>query len=494
MNQPKVIIIGAGIGGLATAIQLARHNYHITILEKNSGPGGRCGQIVKNGHHFDIGPTFFIFPQIYQQIFEKFGENIEDHLQLLRVNPAQQICFEDNSKILLTSDMERMRKQLEKFENGSFERFKKFLEKAGVMHHQSLEKIIMKDFRSFYDFFNISNILFLLKTNAAQNHFTYMNKFFADPRLKNAFTFQDSYIGLNPYSSPSIYSLFAYSEYSYGVWYPKGGMNQVARALYNIAKKYKINIIFNSPVTKINSYDDKVTSVNTLNGSTYPADIIVANSDLSYVYQHLLPKSDFGEKLKQKKYSCSTITFFWGMKKQYPELKTHNLFLAETFEKSYEQVINKHTIPDNPHFYLHSPAKIDPSMAPNGQDTVTAIVPIGHITPQSKSWKMEVKKVRNYVLKRLENFGLKDFKKNIKFEITITPPDWQNKYNLTNGSTLGLHHNITQMGWFRPKRRHTKYKNLFFVGSNTHPGSGVPTVLLSAYFTTNQIVNLKNKI
>lgn len=492
MKQQNAIIIGAGIGGLATAIHLARNGYKVTILEKNAFPGGRCGQIIKDGHYFDIGPTFLIFPDIYKEMFHALGENLEDHLDIVRVDPAQQICFEDNTKIYCTPNMDKMRKQLETIEPGSYERFKRFLEKAKLQHDLSLKKIINKDFQRFFEFFNLSNLKFFLKTNAHKKHNDYLSRFFTNQQLRNTFSFQDSYIGLNPYTSPAIFSLFSYSEFINGVWLPKGGMHQVVKALVTIAGKYDIKIIYKTPVVKIITDNQRVSTVVTKNEKQYDADVVVANADLPFIYQQLLPKNSYGEKLKRKKYSCSTITFLWGMKKRISGLETHNLFLSDTFKESYDQVISKHKIPVKPHFYIHAPTCTDKSMSPENQDTLTAIVPISHITSQlSQDWEYITKQTKQFVIDRLESFGIKNFKSQIKFEITITPNEWQQKYNLTNGSTLGLHHNITQMGYFRPKRQHAKYKNLYFVGSNTHPGSGVPTVLLSAYFTSKQITNIK---
>lgn len=483
----RVVIIGAGIGGLAAAIHLARKKYKVIVLEKNSSAGGRCDQIIKNGHKFDIGPTFLLFPEIYRKMFEAFGEDIKDHLELVRVDPAQQICFEDNITLLCTANKSRMRTQLESFEQGSYEGFIKFMSKAKIQYELSLMKIIQKDFQHFFDYFNISNLHYLLKTNVFEIHSNFMGRFFTDTRLKAAFTFQDSYLGLSPFTSPAIYSLIAYSEFIHGVWFPKGGMHKVVKALVNIAEKNNVEIKYNSPVVEIITSNKQATGVRTKK-KRFPANVVVANSDLPHAYQYLLPKSNYGEKLKQKKYSCSTITFFWGLKRPYPKLLTHNLFLADSYKESYDDVINKHTLPSKPHFYVHTPSRIDPSMAPKGADTIIIHVPVGHITPSSlNKWKSLSEKARKFVIARLEKFGLDDIAKQIKFEITTTPLDWQQRYNLTHGSTLGLHHNITQMGYLRPHRQHQIFKNLYFVGSNTHPGSGVPTVLLSAFFTSRQI-------
>lgn len=321
-----------------------------------------------------------------------------------------------------------------------------------------------------------------------------MSKYFTDPRLKAAFSFQDTYIGLSPFNSPAIYSLLSYSEFTSGVWLPQGGMYQVIKALLTIASKYPISIKLNTPVGKINTDRNRATSVVNGKGQIFKADLIIANADLPYVYNNHLPPDRITKSLKHKRYSCSIVTFFWALDKKYPRLKAHNLFLADTYKESYHRVINKHSLPEKPHFYIHAPARIDPAMAPPDQDTISVMIPVGHIDPKSlQDWEEIKQQAKKYVLGRLKQFGLKNLKKHIKFELEVSPLDWQKRYNLTNGSTLGLHHNLMQMGYLRPHRQHHRYKNLYFVGSNTHPGCGVPMVLLSARYTSRQILKDLNQ-
>jgi phytoene desaturase len=488
MSQPTVLIVGAGIGGLSTAIHLARNNYQVTVIEKNAFVGGRCGQIVKDGHYFDIGPTFLVFPEIYKQMFASFGEKLSDYLELLRVDPAQQICFDDNTKLFCTSNRKFLASQLEEFEPGSSQGFSRFMKAAQVFHRLSVEKIISQDFQNFSDYFNVSNLLPLLKSGALENHHLFIKRFFKNPKLQAAFSFHDTYIGLNPYTSPAVFSMFPYSEFTHGVWLPRGGMKQVTEALVTIAKKNGVVFKLNCPVHHLVTDQSKVIKVVTSAGCELTADVIVANADLPYVYSNLLPSSNYSQRLKSNKYACSTITFFWGLKNVYPQLSTHNLFLAQNFKNSYDQVVNQHLVPQSPHFYVHAPTRTDINMAPIGQDTITVIVPVGHMTDSSSlSWSQETEKIRKFVIRRLEKFGLKNITQNIKFEKIISPPQWQDQFNLSKGTTLGLHHNLSQMGYLRPHRQHSRFKNLYFVGSNTHPGSGVPTVMLSALFTASQI-------
>jgi phytoene desaturase len=493
MSKPTALVIGAGVGGLATAIHLARRNFDVIVLEKNQKPGGRCNQITKDGHCFDTGPTFYIFPELYEAMFTALGENINDHIKLIRIDPSHRIFFHDNSSIQLTSDLALMRNQLEDFEPRSYSRFLSYLNKTQLYYEPVLRQIITKDFSHPQDYFNFGNLKLLLQAKGWQNHCSYLGKFFHDQRLKDAFVFQDSYIGLNPHRTSSLFSIFSVSELTKGVWLPKGGMYQVVKALLKIASKYGVKIRCGLPVEKIVTEGSRVKKIICGDGRSYTADIVVANTDLAYTCRQLLPYDDFGKRINKKRFSCSTISFFWGLKKIYPAIKTHNIFLTKDSFDGYDRVINKHLIPEKPHFYVHAPARTDLSLAPSGQDTITAIIPVGHLTNASpKKWRAIKQKIRRYIFKRLYDIGITDFEKQIKFELSFSPVDWLNEYNLTHGATLGIHHDLLQMGYLRPGRRHPRYKNLYFTGSNTHPGSGVPTVLLSSHFTANAILSDSN--
>lgn len=490
LNPRKTaIIIGAGVGGLSTAILLARSGYQITVLEKNKYLGGRCGQIEKSGHFFDTGPTFLIFPDLYRQMFHAFGEKLDDHLKLLHVDPSQRIYFDDNSTLDCTQNLELMKDQLDVLEDGSYLRFLAFLERTKRYHEIVLSRIISQDFPTISSYINLKNITELAAANSLANHQRWIKQFFRDLRLQAAFSFQDTYIGLDPHTSPAIFSMFAYEEFKNGVFLPKGGMHEVVKALVKIARKNGVNIKAECPVERIEVRGKSVSAVVTKTGEKYTPHIVVANADLPYVYRELLPKNSLAKKLEKKRYACSTITFLWGLKKKYSQLSTHNLFLAKSYQKSYRQVVSGHGIPDEPHFYVHAPSRTDRKMAPKNQDTLTAIMPIGHLNPKKEEkWDEIVGQARKFILTRLANLGLADVAENIKFEICFNPKNWQSQYNLTHGTTLGLHHNISQMGYLRPKRKSPLFKNLYFTGSNTHPGSGVPTVMLSSLFTHRQIL------
>jgi len=317
-----------------------------------------------------------------------------------------------------------------------------------------------------------------------------MSAYFDDPRLKAAFTFQDVYMGLSPFEAPATFSMMPYTELAHGVWYPKGGMYSIVEALVQIARQAGVEFEFNVSVRQIDVNGEQARGVVLNDGRHLKADAVLANADLPYVYKDLLPEDAQAERLAHKRFSCSVISFFWGMDKTYETLGPHTLFLASDFRENFESIIRDLDLPANPSLYVHAPARLDPSMSPTGQDTLIAIVPVGHMSENGEQdWGDLRDKAREHVFRRLKTLGITDLESHIKFETTFTPLSWRKRYNLMKGSTHGLCHNLTQLGYFRPRNRHSRYHNLYFVGASTHPGTGMPTAMVSGRLAAKRIVD-----
>jgi phytoene desaturase len=497
----SALVIGAGIGGIATAALLARHGYEVTVVEKNGGAGGRCDHLVKDGHHFDTGPTLFLMPEIFAQAFADLGESMEDHLDLRRIDPTYHLYFGDGSTLSLTSDLNALQAQLEAIEPGSFGGLMRYLDEGRRHYDLVFTQIAGRNFSNALEYFTPKNLLLILRLKALARHYANLGKYFAEERLKIAFTFQDLYVGLSPYEAPATYSLLQYAELAGGVWFPRGGMYRLVEALTGIAEKSGVRFMYDAPVERIRVNGRKARGIVLADRQDIEADVVVANADLPYVYRSLLPDDGMTSRLQRKKYTSSTVTFCWGVGKQYPQFGAHNLFIASDFRESMEHIFQHRSLPDEPSFYLHAPARIDPSLAPAGQDTLTVVVPVGHIDDASRNGDPQAQepedcacmrqRARVCVLQRLAEMGVSDLEEQIKFEVSYTPRDWQSRYNLTKGSSYGLSHSLLQMGYLRPQNRHARYRNLYFVGASTHPGAGLPTVLLSARLATERILEME---
>ncbi|HRQ39137.1 MAG TPA: phytoene desaturase family protein [Chloroflexota bacterium] len=489
MNTPTVIVIGAGIGGIATATHLAQRGLHVIVVEKNARPGGRCDRFTREGHHFDAGPTLLVMPLVYEAEFAALGASAADMLEWQRVDPTYHLVFDDNSRLTLTSDMKRMQEQLEQMEPGSFGGLLRYLDEGYRHYHLAMEKLVNRDFRRASEFFSPANLPLLYQIKPLAKHYENMSRYFQQPRLKAAFTFQDVYMGLSPFEAPATFSMMPYTELAHGVWYPRGGMYRIVDSLVELAQAAGVEFVFDTAVSQIITQGAKVKGVVLADGRSLKADAVVANADLPYVYQNLLPPNGMARQLKRKRYSCSVISFFWGVDKTYPELPPHTLFLADDYRGNFDSIIDDLTLPQNPSLYIHAPARLDNTMAPPGEDTITAIVPVGHLDETGEQdWPAIRAQARQAVFERLSRLGMADLPAHIKFETNYTPLSWRKRYNLVKGATHGLGHNLTQLGYLRPHNRDAHYHNLYFVGASTHPGTGVPTALVSARHTAVRLL------
>lgn len=484
----RVVVIGAGVGGIATAARLARHGYDVTVVEKNAGPGGRCGRAEVDGHRFDTGATLFLMRSFYEQAFRDLGERLEDHLDLLRVDPTYHLHFGDGSDLVLTADRPQMREQLEAIEPGSYGAFLRYMEEGARHYRLAIPRFMAREYRSLPEFLAPSNLLAFARLNAITRQFDDVRTYFRDERLRTAFTFQNLYMGLSPYLAPATFSLIQYTEFADGIWYPKGGMFRVVEALVAIAQKAGVHFRYEAPVERIRLQGDRAKGVALADGGTIEADAVVANADLTYVYRHLLPPEAGLRGLERKRHGTSAVLFLWGLDRPIPELGAHNLFFAKDIRGAFGPLFDARGLPDEPHFYVHAPARLDPTAASSGGDTLYVGLPSGHIDERRpQDWDAITTRAREAVLRRLEAHGFGDLRDHITVEITKTPVDWARDYNLVKGSTHGLSHEITQMAYLRPHNRHARIRNLYFVGASTHPGTGIPNVLVSAAFAARRV-------
>jgi phytoene desaturase len=490
-GKKSAVIIGAGIGGIATAIYLAKNGYDVKVYEKNSSPGGRCGQMIRDGHRFDLGATMLMMPGIYREVFQSLGIPLFENNDIKPLEDLYKIYFDNNEVITFSPDENKMKAQLEKIEPGSFEKSQKYISVGYEIFQTGMNKLIGRNFDNLFQFANFKNVGMLIKLKTYISNYRYVKKFFRHTHLRMAYTFQNIYIGQSPFNSPALFSMVPAAELTEGSFFPKGGMFSIVEKLLSEAQSSGVQFHYNMPVKRISLNGKKAESIILDNGSEIKADIIIANADLPYVYRKLLPDRVKSGRLDRMKYSCSAICFHWGLDKVYPQLGHHSVFLSDGFRDGLDSIFKDKSVSDHPSFYVHAPARTDSSAAPQNQDTLSFIVGAGHVDKKKKQdWDDLKKKTRTAVIQRLTQLGLEDIEEHIKFEISYTPESWESACNISKGSVFGsLAHNIFQMGYFRPHNQHGRYKNLFFVGGSTHPGNGIPNVLLSARLTSERILN-----
>jgi len=488
-NGKTAIIIGSGIGGIATSIYLARQGFGVTIYEKNASPGGRCSQIIREGHRFDLGATIFLMPGIYKKVFRSLGLNLEECFDITPLPTLYKILFGDGTQLLFSTDKAVLAEQLETTEKGSYEKSQKLINQGYDFFLLALDKLLGRNFYRLSEFVTLQNALMLVKLKTYMKHKTLVRRYLKNPNLQKAFTFQNIYVGQNPDTAPALFSMLAAAELTEGSIFPAGGMFSVTRKLVSVALESGVLFYYNAPVASIQTDGDKAAGVILQDGTVSKADVVVANADLPYVYRELLPDKAKSKQIDRLRHSCSAIVLHWGLDKIYPQLSHHNVFLSADYEANLVKVFREKSLSGSPSFYIHAPVRSDPTAAPAGQDSISVIIPCGHLdSKHDHNWNDLKNNARESVIARLKKLGLTDVEEHIKFEICYLPQTWKSVFNLSKGSVFGsLGHQIFQMGYFRPHNRHKKYKNLYFTGGSTHPGNGVPLVLLSAMLTSERI-------
>ncbi|KGM14771.1 hypothetical protein N867_16170, partial [Actinotalea fermentans ATCC 43279 = JCM 9966 = DSM 3133] len=452
MSAPTAVVVGAGMAGLSAATHLARRGLQVTVVEKNGEPGGRVGQFTREGHTFSTGPTLLIMPLLYRGELERLGVDMDAALAPVRVDPTYDVVFDDGTRLAMTSDLTAMRSRLEAIEPGCFGGFLRYVEEGRRHYELGMSGLVDRDFRRATQFFTPANAVLALRIKALAPHYRHMGRFFDSDRLRAAFTYQDVYMGLSPFSAPSTFSLTPYSELAHGVWYPTGGMYRIAEVMADAATAAGAAIEYRAPVGAIEVAGNRATGVVLEDGRRLPADVVVASADLPYVYRRLLPDRRPAQRLARRTYSGSTISFFWGTDREYPELSPHTLFLADCYRENFDRIERNEPLPDLPSVYVHAPTRLDPATAPPGRDTLIAVVPTGHMVydgddpelraAEDAQWAVQLDRSRRAVLARLAQLGLTDVADHITVEATATPPTWRAHHNLERGATHGLAHTL----------------------------------------------------
>jgi phytoene desaturase (3,4-didehydrolycopene-forming) len=519
---PRVVVIGGGAGGLASAGRLSKAGCDVTLLEKNAELGGRVQSEHIDGYRFDTGPSLLLFPHKYEETFEALGIQMASVVDIRRVEPAAYRVFFPSSPgytVDLLNNPEDMAAQLERLEKGAGDSFFKFLAMARTHLDIGMPYFIDRAFDELKDAKNLFDLLPKLSSiNPWQMlgpHDMVMRKFFKDPRLRAAFTFQDLYVGLSPGRAPAVFSLLAGTELTDGVWYPRGGFQKVRDGLESAIISCGVDVRTNSEVESIKvESDGAVEGVTTTNGDFFEADVVVCNRDLpaaySLLHQSSVPTvSDHAanqtKKLANLKYSVGVIAYNWCIKgKLNDKLAHHNVFLSEKFEAAWKPAATPQELAQFPNFYCHVPSVTDPTAAPEGCESVMILLPVAHMQLKSNKYNSKpnsstdndsstdyddlVAAGRQKIIDSFIAAGVGDVSSMIANEMVITPPQWKERYGVQHGAAFGLSHTLDQLSLFRPSNKDDVVQGLYFVGASTRPGNGVPLCFIGAKLTAERIL------
>jgi len=477
----RVIIIGAGPGGLATALLLAKAGVEVTILEKQPRVGGRTSAIESNGYRFDLGPTFFLYPQILEEIFQAVGRDLHQEVPMTKLDPQYRITFGAGGELNATPDLARMEAEIAKLSPPDAPQFRRFME----YNRRKLEKFapcLQTPFPGWKSLVSARLLAVLPYLKPWKSLHTELADYFQDPRLQLAFTFQSKYLGMSPFQCPSLFSILSFLEYEHGIWHPTGGCNALTRGMARVAQELGVQIRLNTPVEQIMFAGRRAVGVRTAQGEER-ADAVILNADFAHAMTRLVPDtlrrrwSD--EKIARKDFSCSTFMLYLGVEGKFDHLAHHNIYVAKDYRRNLDEIERQHLLSEDPSFYVANPARTDATMSPAGHSALYVLLPVTHQHP-NVDWNRERDRYRAVALRQLAKLGLTDIESRIRFERIVTPADWESKLDIYRGATFNLSHSFAQMLHLRPQNRFEEFAGLYLVGGGTHPGSGLPVIFESA--------------
>ncbi|MEQ8470729.1 MAG: phytoene desaturase family protein [Marinoscillum sp.] len=484
MNK-KVGIIGSGFAGLSAACYLAKSGNEVFIFEKNSSPGGRARQLKLSGFTFDMGPSWYWMPDVFEQFFAHFDKKPSDYYELIRLDPSYRVKFKDEN-IDVPASMQEMEALFESYEPGTAKNLQKFLAQAEYKYQVGINDLVHKPSRSVTEFMNIKLLQGLLKMDVFTSMSKHIRKFFRHEKLIELLEFPVLFLGSTPENTPALYSLMNYADISLGTWYPKGGMYKVVEGMVSLAESLGVKIMYDEAVTGFTFTENHIETIQTVKGE-YPIDIIVAGADYHHVEQHLLPKEYriYSEKYWQSRTMApSSLLFYIGVDKVLPNMKHHVLFFDEDFKQHAHEIYNDPKWPTKPLLYTSATSKTDNTVAPEGHENLVVLIPVA---PGLVDDEANREKYYNLVMDRLEDFTGTNIRDHVVCKKSFAHNDFIADYNSFRGNAYGLANTLLQTAILKPSLKNKKLNNLYYTGQLTVPGPGVPPSIISGEVVAKEI-------
>lgn len=490
MNSLRTVVIGSGFGGLAIANRLQAAGASVTLLEKRPEVGGRAYQFKEKGYTFDMGPSLITAPDLIADVFASAGQQYEDYLDLIPLDPYYRIYFHDGSYFDYSGDADAMKAQMQRFNGEDALRYDAFMQAIEPIYNEVItNKLGAQPFDTVGSMLKFTPRALQLKAFLPVSR--YVNRFFKDFRHRFIFSFHPLFIGGHPFRVPSIYLMIPYLEKKDGVWFTTGGMYSVVDSMKRLFIEQGGTLQTNAEVREISIDEGTVHGVRTQD-DYYPADAVVSNADFAHTYKHLIDakwrKKWSDTAIDKMKYSMSCFLLYLGVKKQYPQLVHHTLILSERYKELVDDIFDGNPLPKDFSMYLHAPTKTDPGMAPEGCESMYVLIPVSNLK-SGVDWETVKDEYTDRVLTFLEKWGLDGLRDNLEVLKIFTPNDFESELNAYQGNAFAIEPKLTQTAYFRPHNRSEDVNGLYFVGAGTHPGAGVPGVLLSAEATASCVID-----
>ena len=478
----KVIVIGSGFGGLASALRLRAKNYDVTLLEKHSDLGGRARVFIKDSFVFDGGPTVITAPYLFEELFSLFNKKISDYVKIIPLNLWYRFVFSNGDTFDYSGDEKSMKKEIQKFSKGDLEGYKNLVNFTEKIFNKGFTDLSDKPFNKLS--FMLQQIPALLKLKSYKSVYGLVSNYISNESLRRVFSMHPLLVGGNPFTTTSIYTLILFLEKKWGIHYSIGGTGSVVKALEKLMSEEGIKIKKNSEVTEIITYKNNVRGVKINNSSVLECDYIVCNSDPPNVYKNLIKSQKnysllFKQKMKRMDYSMGLFVYYFGSKKQYKDVAHHTIYFGKSYEEHLNKIFEKKILSEDISYYLHRPSATDPNMAPDGQDAFYVLVPVPN-NLSNINWSVEGEKFKNLVLDKMEKSVLPGIKENVVSDFYLTPDYFEKDLATLHGSGFSIQPKFSQSAYFRFHNQSEVFENLYFVGAGTHPGAGMPGVISSA--------------
>ena len=481
----NIAVIGSGFAGLAAATTLASQGHSVTVFEKNEGPGGRARLFKENGYTFDMGPSWYWMPDVFEQYFGRFGKKVSDYYELERLSPSYRVYFEDGP-MDIPSDFEELKALFDSLEPGSGKHLDTFMNEAGVKYEIGMSKFVFKPSHNVMEFAELNIARDALKLHLFKSFSSYIRKYFSHPKLLQLLEFPVLFLGAKPEKTPALYSLMNYADSKLGTWYPKGGMHEIVKGMVSLAEEKGVTFEYNANVETVTVEDKSIRSL-IVNGDSRVFDAVIAAADYNHVEQSILPKEyrQYSETYWDKRtMSPSSMLYYVGVDKKVSGLLHHNLFFDTDFGKHATEIYDTLKWPEDPLFYVCAPSQTDETVAPEGHENLFFLIPLAPGLSEEQGVR---DKYFDLILERIKQHTGEDLKPHITYRRSYAHKEFIKDYNAFKGNAYGLANTLDQTAFLKPKLRSKKLNNLFYAGQLTTPGPGVPPSLISGQVAADEL-------
>ena len=492
MPNKHVVVIGAGFAGLSSATHLAHLGYQVTLLEKNLTPGGRARKFEAEGFVFDMGPSWYWMPDVFESYFAHFGKKPSDYYDLIRLDPSYTVVFGENEFVEIPADLSQFRSLLEKMEPGVGPKLDEFLKQAAYKYKVGIQELVYRPSRSLFEFTSPRLLADIIRMDVFQSMSKHVRKFFKDEKIIRLMEFPVIFLGETADNIPALYSLMNYADIALGTWYPMGGMHEIIKGMVKLAEEKGVKVHLGADVSHINVKNGIAKNVVLKTGETFEADVVVAGADYHHVDSKLLSPEyrNYDEKYWDKRVMApSSLLFYIGVDKKLENLTHHVLFFDEQMGPHADAIYKNPRWPEKPLFYLSAASKTDSSVAPKGKENLVILIPLA---PDLEDGEDIREKYFHMVMDRLEKLTRQEIRSHIIYKRSYAHSDFKSDYNAFKGNAYGLANTLFQTAILKPSLKSKKVKNLYYTGQLTVPGPGVPPTIISGHVVAKEVMKENN--